>query len=121
MSGKEWNLVDDATSTTLCRMGEQEYRDDHNRRFAVDAASGLDDHLPAPGAKRPREILHLETERVPGNDWVVRQENRLYPVEAPSRHRMKAWSAPAAQLMGPPPAVGNKGTLLLNGTWAHSY
>jgi hypothetical protein len=64
---------------------EQEYCDDHNQRFAVDAASGVDYHLPVPGARQLHEIFRLETERVLGNDWVVRHDNRLYQVEKQSR------------------------------------
>jgi hypothetical protein len=71
---------------------EREYCDDHNRRFAVEAASEVDYHLPAPGAKRLREIFHLETERRLANDWVVRHENRLYQVEAQSRNHAPARS-----------------------------
>jgi hypothetical protein len=47
--------------------------------------ANVDYHLPMPGAKRLREIFRLETERVLGNDWVVRHENRFYPVEGQSR------------------------------------
>jgi transposase len=65
---------------------EQEYCDDHNRRFAVDAFSEVDYHLPAPGAKRQREIFRLETERALGNDWVVRHDSHLYQVEGQSRN-----------------------------------
>jgi transposase len=75
-----------ATHEQVNRYLEEEYCDGHNQRFALDAASGVDYHLPAPGAKRRREIFRLETERVLGNDWVVRQENRLYQVERQSRH-----------------------------------
>ena len=71
---------------------EQEYCDDHNRRFAVDAASELDYHLSIPGAKRLREIFRLETERVLGNDWVVRHENRWYQVDGQSRNYAPAKS-----------------------------
>ncbi len=71
---------------------EQEYCDDHNRRFAIDAASAVDYHLPMPGAQRLREIFRLETERVVGNDWVVRYENRLYQVEGQSRNYAPAKS-----------------------------
>lgn len=74
-----------ATHQAVNQYLEQEYCDEHNRRFAVDAASEVDYHLPAPGAKRLREIFRLETERVLGNDWVVRHENRFYQVEAHSR------------------------------------
>ena len=71
---------------------EQDYCDDHNRRFAIDAASESDYHLPAPGAKALREILRLETERVLGNDWVVRHESRFYQVEASGRNHAPAKS-----------------------------
>jgi len=65
---------------------EEEYCDDHNRRFAIDASSEVDYHLPMPCAKKLREIFRLETERVLGNDWVVRHENRFYQVEGHSRN-----------------------------------
>jgi hypothetical protein len=45
-----------ATHDAVNQYLEQEYCDDHNRRFAMDAASEVDHHLPAPGAKRLREI-----------------------------------------------------------------
>ena len=74
-----------ATHQAVNQYLEQEYCDDDNRRFAVDAASQVDYHLPAPGAKRLREIFRLESERVLGNDWVVRHDNHFYQVEATSR------------------------------------
>ena len=63
---------------------EQDYCDDHNRRFAIDASSDVDYHLPKPDAKQRREIFRLETERVLGNDWVVRHDNHFYQVEGQS-------------------------------------
>ncbi|MCC6293460.1 MAG: hypothetical protein IT164_12490, partial [Bryobacterales bacterium] len=42
--------------------------------------------------RQRREIFRLETERVLGNDWVVRHENRLYQVERQSRHHAPAKS-----------------------------
>ena len=81
-----------ATHVAVNEYLEQEYCDDHNRRFAVDAVSAVDSHLPVPGARRLREIFRLETERVLGNDWVVRHENRFYQVEAQSRHHAPAKS-----------------------------
>ena len=71
---------------------EQEYCDDHNRRFAVDAASDADYHLPLPSATKLREIFRLETGRTLGNDWVVRHENHFYQVEAQSRNHAPAKS-----------------------------
>ena len=71
---------------------EKEYCDDHNQRFAIDAASETDYHLPMPSATKLREIFRLETERTLGNDWVVRHENRFYQVEAQSRNHAPAKS-----------------------------
>jgi len=81
-----------ATHEAVNEYLEQEYCDDHNRRFAVDAASETDYHLPMPSAKQLREIFRLETERVLGNDWVVRHENRFYQVESQNRHYAPAKS-----------------------------
>ncbi len=81
-----------ATHPAVNRYLEQEYCDDHNRRFAVDAASAVDYHLPMPGARKLREIFRLETERVLGNDWVVRHDNRFYQVEGQSRNYAPAKS-----------------------------
>src|SRR5580704_1309445 len=74
-----------ATHAAVNQYLEQEYCDDHNRRFAIDASSEVDYHLPSPSAKRLREIFRLEIDRVLGNDWVVRHDNRLYQVERQSR------------------------------------
>src|SRR6202158_5132871 len=81
-----------ATHADVNQYLEQEYCDDHNRRFAVDAASEVDYHLPAPGARQLREIFRLETERVVGNDWVVRHDNRFYQVERQRRNYVPAKS-----------------------------
>jgi hypothetical protein len=81
-----------ATHQAVNEYLEQEYCDDHNRRFAVDAASDADYHLPIPAAKQLREIFRLETERVLGNDWVVRHDNHFYQVEGQSRNYAPAKS-----------------------------
>jgi transposase len=81
-----------ATHAAVNQYLEQEYCDDHNQRFAIDAASEVDYHLPMPGAKQLREIFRLETERSLGNDWVVRHENRFYQVESTSRNYAPAKS-----------------------------
>lgn len=81
-----------ATHAAVNQYLEQEYCDDHNRRFALDASSEVDYHLPAPGARQCREIFRLETERVLGNDWVVRHENRFYQVEGQSHRHAPAKS-----------------------------
>ncbi len=82
-----------ATHAAVNQYLEQEYCDDHNQRFALDASSEADYHLPSPGAKRRREIFRLETERVLGNDWVVRHHNRFYQVDRQSRLHAPAQSA----------------------------
>lgn len=81
-----------ATHAAANQYLEQEYCDDHNRRFALDASSEVDYHLPMPGVRRRREIFRLETERVLGNDWVVRHENRFYQVEGQSHRHAPAKS-----------------------------
>ena len=81
-----------ATHAEANRYLETEYCAEHNRRFAVEARSAVDSHLPAPGARQCREIFRLETERVLGNDWVVRNDNRFYQVERQSRNHAPAKS-----------------------------
>lgn len=81
-----------ATHAAVNQYLEQEYCDDHNRRFALDASSEVDYHLPMPGARQRREIFRLETERTLGNDWVVRHENRFYQVEGQSHRHAPAKS-----------------------------
>ena len=81
-----------ATHAAVNQYLEQDYCDDHNRRFAVDAASAVDYHLPMAGARQLREIFRLETERTLGNDWVMRHDNRFYQVEGQSRNYAPAKS-----------------------------
>jgi transposase len=81
------------THEQVNRYLEEEYCDEHNRRFAIEPKSEVDYHLPAPGVRKRREILRLETERVLANDWVVRHHNRFYQVERQSRIHAPAKSA----------------------------
>src|ERR1700680_5071563 len=81
-----------ATHPAVNQYLEQEYCDDHNRRFAIDAASEVDHHLPAPTVRRQQEIFRLETERTLGNDWVIRHDNRFHQVEGSSRNYAPAKS-----------------------------
>ena len=81
-----------ATHQAVNQYLEQDYCDDHNRRFAIDAASEVDYHLPAPGARQLRGIFRLETERTLGNDWVVRDDNRFYQIQRQSRSYAPAQS-----------------------------
>jgi hypothetical protein len=78
------------TLAEVNRYLEEEYGPEHKARYAVAAAAGEDYHLPSPGAKALRQLFRLETERVLGNDWVVRHENRFYQVERQSQPQAPA-------------------------------
>jgi transposase len=64
---------------------QREYLPEHNGRFRRAAAEAEDYHRRAPSAEELREVFRLETERVIGNDWVVRYDNRFFQVQAQSR------------------------------------
>jgi hypothetical protein len=64
---------------------QQEYLPEHNGRFRRAAAEGENYHRPRPSETELREVFRLETERVIGNDWVVRYDNRLFQMQAQSR------------------------------------
>jgi transposase len=61
------------------------YLPEHNARFRRAAAEREDYHRRAPSAEELRQVFRLERERVIGNDWVVRYDNRLFQVQAQSR------------------------------------
>jgi transposase len=65
---------------------ESEYLPDHNRRFAHAAASPEDYHHNKPSRAALDEAFRLETERVIGNDWVVRYGNRFLQVNRQGNH-----------------------------------
>jgi transposase len=64
---------------------QQEYLPEHNGRFRCAAAEAENYHRQAPGEAELREVFRLESERIIGNDWVVRYDNRLFQVQAQSR------------------------------------
>ena len=64
---------------------QQEYLPEHNGRFRQAAAEAEDYHRRVPSVAELREVFRLETERVIGNDWVVRYDNRFFQVQAQSR------------------------------------
>ena len=64
---------------------QQEYLPEHNERFRRAAAEAENYHRRTPSAAQLREVFRLETERIIGNDWVVRYDNRLFQVQAQSR------------------------------------
>ena len=59
----------------------EEYLRQHNAKYAVEPASGVDFHRPAPQGLDLETVFCLEQERVVGNDWVVRYESRLLQIE----------------------------------------
>ncbi len=65
---------------------ERDYLPEHNRRFARAAARPEDYHRRAPRAAELDRIFRLESERVIGDDWVVRYDNRFFQLEPQSRH-----------------------------------
>jgi hypothetical protein len=67
-----------------------EYLPDHNRRFAHAAASPEDYHHKKPSRAALDEVFRLETDRVIGNDWVVRYENRFLQVNRHGNHQAPA-------------------------------
>lgn len=71
---------------------EADYLPEHNRRFARQAARPEDYHRRAPCAAKLEKIFRLETERVIGDDWVVRYANRFFQLEPESRNYAPARS-----------------------------
>jgi hypothetical protein len=69
---------------------ESEYLPDHNRRFAHEAASPEDYHHKQPSRAALDEAFRLETQRVIGNDWVVRYGNRFLQVNRQGNHHAPA-------------------------------
>jgi hypothetical protein len=63
-----------------------QYLAEHNRRFAIEPAAEEDYHLKAPPRAELDDVFRLESERVIGNDWVVRYESRYLQVERHGRH-----------------------------------
>jgi hypothetical protein len=71
---------------------ETAYLTEHNRRFGHEAAAAEDYHRPAPSRAELDEIFRLETDRVIGNDWVVRYQNRYLQVKHAGRQYAPAKS-----------------------------
>jgi hypothetical protein len=69
---------------------EKEYLPEHNRRFAHAAASAKNYHRQKPSRAELEAVFRLETERVIGNDWVVRYENRFLQVKRHGRRQAPA-------------------------------
>lgn len=71
---------------------EKEYLPEHNRRFTCEAAAAEDYHRAKPSRAELEEVFRLENERVIGNDWVVRYENRYLQVKRGGRQYAPAKS-----------------------------
>ena len=71
---------------------EKEYLPEHNRRFSCAAAAAEDYHRAKPSRVEMDEVFRLENERVIGNDWVVRYENRYLQVKRGGRQYAPAKS-----------------------------
>jgi hypothetical protein len=71
---------------------ESEYLDEHNQRFGQAAASSVDYHRKPPGQKDLDDVFRLETERVIGNDGVVRYQNRFLQLKNQGRRTAPAQS-----------------------------
>jgi transposase len=64
---------------------QQEYLGEHNERFRRVPAEAENYHRRTPSAEELREVFRLQSERILGNDWVVRYDNRLFQMQAQSR------------------------------------
>ena len=74
---KKMRLAGSSDYEAANRYLEQHYLQDHNARFAREAAAGADFHRPVPQGLDLKWVFCLEDERVVSNDWVVRFENRF--------------------------------------------
>src|SRR5271167_1449154 len=82
---KKMRLKKIKTHEEANRFLEKEYLPEHNRRFRRSPAQTEDYHRAAPRVAELEEVFHLETERVIGNDWVVRHDHRYFQVKAQAR------------------------------------
>jgi transposase len=64
---------------------ENEYLAQHNRRFAQPAAKPADYHGRKLTARELRQVFRLEMERMIGNDWVIRHDNRWLQLQPRQR------------------------------------
>jgi transposase len=65
---------------------QQDYLEEHNRRYARRAAAAHDYHGRRPTARQLDEVFWLEEQRVVSADWVVSYKTRLLQLQRPSRH-----------------------------------
>src|SRR5258708_16203142 len=65
---------------------ESQYVEEHNRKYARPPAQEADYHRAAPSAEQLDRIFRLEQDRVIGQDWGVRYENRWVQLQRQSGH-----------------------------------
>ena len=86
---KKLRLRGIATLAAANRYLATDYLADHNRRFAVAPASGVDAHTPVPRGLDLDTVFVLETERRLRHDWVIRYQHQalqVTPTRAARRH-----------------------------------
>jgi transposase len=94
---KKMRLKKIATYEAANEFLQREYMPEHNRGFARPPASPEDYHQPAPGKRELDDAFHIETERVIGNNWVVRHDSRYFQVQRqgqyypPAKSRVQVW------------------------------
>lgn len=76
----------------------------HNARFSVPPAAAADFHLPLAPRLQLAHVFCLEEERVVGNDWVVRYNNRALQI-LPTL-RAKRYTGPKARILVRETATG---------------
>ena len=86
-------------ATTANAFLQAEYWAEHNRRFAVAAASPEDVHRRVPPRRVLDAVFRLEETRTLSNDWVVRYDNRHFQVarqsqQPPARSTVHVFEAP---------------------------
>ncbi len=81
---KEMRLARVSTRAAANALLQSHLIADFNRRFTVTPASSNDAHRPLGREHNLAAILSLQYERVVGNDYVVRFENRHYQIHKPA-------------------------------------
>ena len=89
---KKMRLAGIASYAEANRYLQEEYLGEHNRKYAIEAASSTDYHRRNPGKRQLDEVFWLEEERVVSGDWVVSYQGKLLQLERQSRHYAPAKS-----------------------------
>lgn len=81
---KELRLEELSTIEDANRLLDGGYMEELNRKFTVEAASGVDYHRSAQGIDLA-SVFCIEEERSVTEDWIVRFENRFFQLEPPRK------------------------------------